>query len=137
VEVSLLESTLDFQFEVLTTHLNDGGKAPQRSAVNNAHAYLGAPYGIYKTKDGYISLAMGSIITLGSLLDCQPLAEYSDPATWFTSRDEIKAHLREHLLKESTPYWLGRLEPADYWCSDVLTWERLLEHEAFKELQMT
>ena len=31
VEVSLLESVLDFQFEVLTTHLNDGGKLPSRS----------------------------------------------------------------------------------------------------------
>jgi len=45
VEVSLLESIVDFQFEVLTTHLNDGGKAPHRSSTNNAHAYLGAPYG--------------------------------------------------------------------------------------------
>ena len=53
VEISLLESVLDFQFEVLTTYLNDGGKLPQRSAINNAHAYLGAPYGIYTTKDGY------------------------------------------------------------------------------------
>ena len=52
VEVSLLESVLDFQFEVLTTHLNDGGQPPQRSAINNAHAYLAAPYGIYATADG-------------------------------------------------------------------------------------
>src|SRR3954447_1442388 len=52
VEVSLLESILDYQFEVLTTHLNDGGQLPQRSAVNNAHAYLGAPYGLYATADG-------------------------------------------------------------------------------------
>jgi crotonobetainyl-CoA:carnitine CoA-transferase CaiB-like acyl-CoA transferase len=36
VEVSLLESTLDFQFEVLTTYLNDGGQLPKRSAFNNA-----------------------------------------------------------------------------------------------------
>jgi len=54
VEVSLLESILDFQFEVLTTHLNDGGQLPHRSAVNNAHAYLGAPYGIYATADGTV-----------------------------------------------------------------------------------
>ncbi|HEX5498631.1 MAG TPA: CaiB/BaiF CoA-transferase family protein, partial [Thermomicrobiales bacterium] len=47
-EASLLESVHDLQFEVLTTHLNDGGKSPQRSAVNNAHAYLAAPYGIYR-----------------------------------------------------------------------------------------
>src|SRR2546428_10661028 len=35
VEVSLLESVLDYQFEVLTTHLNDGGKLPERSTINN------------------------------------------------------------------------------------------------------
>ena len=33
VEVSLLESILDVQFEVLTTYLNDGGKLPDRSAA--------------------------------------------------------------------------------------------------------
>ena len=52
VQTSLLEALLDFQFEVLTTHLNDGGRPPQRSAVNGAHAYLGAPYGVYQTADG-------------------------------------------------------------------------------------
>lgn len=69
VEVSLLESVLDLQFEVLTTHLNDGGQLPQRSTINNAHAYLGAPYGIYATQDGYLALAMGSILTLADLLE--------------------------------------------------------------------
>ena len=32
VETSLLEALIDFQFEVLTTHMNDGGRAPRRSA---------------------------------------------------------------------------------------------------------
>jgi CoA:oxalate CoA-transferase len=58
VQTSLLEALLDFQFEVLTTHLNDGGRLPQRSAVNGAHAYLGAPYGVYRTADGWLALAM-------------------------------------------------------------------------------
>src|SRR5690606_18715653 len=49
VEVSLLESVLDLQFEVTTTFLNDRGREPRRSRHNNAHAYLGAPYGIYAT----------------------------------------------------------------------------------------
>ena len=49
VQVSLLESILDFQFEVITTHLADGGRLPQRSKRFNAHAYLAAPYGIYPT----------------------------------------------------------------------------------------
>ncbi len=77
VEVSLLESTLDFQFEVLTTYLNDGGQLPRRSAFNNAHAYLGAPYGIYATADGYLALAMGSVPRLAELLDLPATAKLS------------------------------------------------------------
>ena len=136
VQVSLLESILDFQFEVLTTHLNDGGKLPRRSTINNAHAYLSAPYGIYETSDGYLALAMGSIPVLGELLDCPPLLAYTDSATWFTHRDEIKGILVDHLRGGSTQHWLDILEPQDIWCADVLSWERLLQHEGFKVLDM-
>lgn len=136
VEVSLLESVLDYQFEVLTTHLNDGGKLPERSAFNNAHAYLGAPYGIYETVDGYLALAMGSVTRLGELLGCPALDAFSDPKTWFTRRDEIKRILAAHLKKQTTRHWLGILEPADIWCSDVFTWPILLKHEGFKALDM-
>jgi crotonobetainyl-CoA:carnitine CoA-transferase CaiB-like acyl-CoA transferase len=136
VEVSLLESVLDLQFEVLTTYLNDGEKLPRRSAVNNAHAYLGAPYGIYATADGYIALAMGSIVRLGELLGCPPLSAFTDPKLLFDRRDEIKSILVRHLQTQTTQYWLNILEPADIWCADVLTWPRLFQHESFKVLEM-
>ena len=42
IETSLLEALIDFQFEVLTTYLNDGGRMPARSEFRNAHAYLAA-----------------------------------------------------------------------------------------------
>lgn len=136
VEVSLLESILDLQFEVLTTYLNDGGKAPVRSSVNNAHAYLGAPYGIYATADGFLALAMGSIVQLGKLLGCAALTTYTDPAQLFDQRDEIKAILVQHLKTHTTAQWLGILEPADIWCADVFTWDRLFAHEGFQVLDM-
>ena len=134
VEVSLLESTLDLQFEVATTFLNDGGKAPIRSNVNNGHAYLGAPYGIYATTDGYLALAMGSVLKLGELLDLPALAAYADPKSWFNQRDEIKALIAEHLRVKPTQYWLNRLEPADYWCAEVLSWNQLWKTKAFQAL---
>jgi CoA:oxalate CoA-transferase len=137
IEVSLMESVLDLQFEVVTTHLNDGGKLPQRSAVNNGHAYLGAPYGIYQTGDGYLAVAMGSVTRLGELLGCQALTTCADPKTWFTKRDEIKAELARHLKTQTTAHWLAILEPADIWCADVLTWPRLMAHEGFRVLNMT
>jgi CoA:oxalate CoA-transferase len=136
VEVSLIESVLDFQFEVLTTYLNDGGQTPVRSSVNNAHAYLGAPYGIYETSDGFIAIAMGSVLRLADLIECNELTAYQDSNEWFTKRDEIKTVLANHLKTNTTKEWLHRLEPADYWCADVLNWEQLMNHEGFKVLGM-
>jgi CoA:oxalate CoA-transferase len=136
VEVSLLESILDMQFEVLTTHLNDGGKLPKRSSVNNAHAYLGAPYGIYQTKDGFIAIAMGSVVQLGTLIENEDLTQYTDSETWFEKRDEIKQILVNHLKTRTTQEWLDILEPADYWCADVFNWEKLMNHDGFKTLDM-
>jgi CoA:oxalate CoA-transferase len=134
VEVSLMESALDFQFEVLTTHLNDGGKLPERSALSGAHAYLGAPYGVYKTSDGYLALAMGSVVRLGELLSCPDLLAYADSKSLFAERDNIKRVLAGLLVTDTTDHWLSLLEPADIWCADVFTWSRLLNHEGFQVL---
>lgn len=134
VEVSLLESILDFQFEVLTTHLNDGGKIPVRAEKNSAHAYLGAPYGLYQTTDGYLAIAMGSVPRLGELLGAPELLQFTNSNEWFDRRDEIKALLAEHLKAGSTASWLAILEPADVWCAQVMTWPELLEHDGFKVL---
>ncbi len=136
VDVSMLESALDFQFEAITTYFHDGGQPTQRTASNNAHAYLGAPYGVYRTRDGYLALAMGRVPQLGELLGCEPLREYQDPATWFTERDRIKAILAHHLETDTTAHWLSILEPADIWCAEVLDWKRLLQHDGFKALGM-
>lgn len=135
VQVSMLESAVDFQFEAITTYYYDG-KLPERSAINSAHAYLGAPYGIYKTADGYLALAMGSIPQLGELLGCDALLTYQDLSSAFSLRDEIKALLAAHLTGETTGHWLAILQKADIWCADVLNWDELTRHEAFKALDM-
>jgi crotonobetainyl-CoA:carnitine CoA-transferase CaiB-like acyl-CoA transferase len=51
IEISLMESLLDFQFELLTTYYTNR-QQPQRSNVQNGHPLLSAPYGIYATADG-------------------------------------------------------------------------------------
>ena len=127
VEVNMLEAALDYQFEPLTIHLMDGS-LPERTASNNAHALLGAPYGIYATADGFLALAMGSVTQLGELLECPPLLAYPEPASWFEQRDEIKAILAEHLATRPTQAWLDVLEAADIWCAAVLDWDTLVQH---------
>lgn len=135
VQVSMLESAFDFQFETITTYFNDGGELPVRTKSNNAHAYLGAPYGIYKTNDGYLALAMGSIPVLASLLQCDELPQF--PENKFELRDDIKNILASHLQTQDTQFWLDILEPADIWCAKVLNYKQLFAEEGFKILDFT
>jgi len=136
VQVSLLESILDFQFEVITTHLADGGRLPQRSKRFNAHAYLSAPYGVYPTEDGYLALAMGNLMKTAKLIGCTSTEAYSDPSTWFTRRDEIQQLLADQLAMRPTAQWLAVLQAAGVWCSDVFDYAKLVAHEAWQVLKM-
>jgi CoA:oxalate CoA-transferase len=136
VETSLIEALLDFQFEVLTTHLNDGRRTPQRSGFRNAHAYLAAPYGVYDTANGYLALAMTHLPTLGKLLDLPALEEISDPADGFRRRDEIKHIIAKRLKEGTTEQWLEILNAADIWCAEILDWPKLCATEAFQQLAM-
>jgi crotonobetainyl-CoA:carnitine CoA-transferase CaiB-like acyl-CoA transferase len=138
VETSLLEALVDFQFEVLTTHLNDGRRLPRRSSFRSAHAYLSAPYGVYPAKDGFLAVAMTPIPKLSALLGLdKELADYAGkPATWFTARDEIKAIIAQKIATKTIDEWLSVLEPADIWCAKVLSWPEVLDHDGFKMLDM-
>ena len=136
VETSLIEGLLDFQFEVLTTHLNDGRRPPRRSAFRNAHAYLAAPYGVYDTANGYLALAMTHLPTLGKLLDLPALQKIVDQADGFRCRDEIKQTIAQRLKEHTTEHWLEILNAADIWCAEVLDWPKLCNSEAFQQLAM-
>ncbi|AFV00501.1 CaiB/BaiF CoA transferase family protein [Simiduia agarivorans] len=135
VEASLLESMVDFQFEGFTTFLNNGRQAPERSTLANAHPLLGAPYGVYKTQDDHVAIAMGSLHTLATAIDC-PAIDVSDDHA-FTQRESLKQQLQHHLLKNTTAHWLARMRAHNIWCSEVLGYTQLLNHPAFKALDIT
>ncbi|WP_281337083.1 CaiB/BaiF CoA transferase family protein [Flavobacterium eburneipallidum] len=136
VEVTLLESVLDVQFEAVTSFLNDGGQLPQRGDTKgSAHAFLSAPYGVYPTQNGYISLAMGDLLFIGTILGID-LKNYADKHLWFSQRDEIRAILAEKLLTQTADYWLDLLQKEGIWCGKVLNYAEL-DHQPFvEELQL-
>jgi CoA:oxalate CoA-transferase len=135
VQTSLLEALIDLQFELLTTHLNDGHRLPSRAEFRNANAYLAAPYGLYPTVDGYLALAMMPLEQLAATLPLPALHQYDAEAA-FRQRDEIKRLIAAELIQHTTAYWIARLRPADVWCAEVLDWPRLLESESFRLLDM-
>ncbi len=137
VEVSLLESVLDLQFEFLTTYLNDGGKLPQRGETpGSGHAYLSAPYGIYKTKDAWLALAMGDLLKIGKAIGCSSIESFHDKFSWFEKKDEIAKILSEFLLQKNTTYWIDLLNKEGIWCSEILNYNELMEHDGFKKADL-
>jgi CoA:oxalate CoA-transferase len=134
IEISLMESLLDFQFELLTTYYTSR-QQPQRSQVGNGHPLLSAPYGIYATADGHIALAMMDIHALAKAIHCKALQEFSKEQA-FANRDEIKTILADHLSSQKTNYWLVRLQQDGLWAMEVFDWEKMVHHEAYQRLQM-
>src|SRR5215831_3145403 len=76
IGISLMESLLDFQFELLTTYFASN-QQPLRSAVSNGHTLLSAPYGIFQTRDSYLALAMMDIHQLAEATGCDALKSFS------------------------------------------------------------
>ena len=136
VDTSLLESMLDLQFELLSAHLGDPSILVKRGARNTAHAFLQAPYGVYPTSDGYLSIAMTSVPELGALIGLAELEEYVDPDTWWSEQTAITRALADHLATQSTAHWLEILDAADVWCAPVLTLPELVGHDGFRALDM-
>jgi len=135
IEVNLLSSLIDFQFEVITTHLNDGGKLPNRALKGNAHAYLSAPYGIYATKDGHLAMAMEDLSYLVNALQIPEISPLIEDA--FTNRDQIMAAIGEALIRQTTQYWLSKFEPADIWCAQVQNYDQLTAHPGYHAMDLT
>ncbi len=134
VELSLMESLLDFQFELLTTYYTNG-QQPSRSDRNNGHPLLGAPYGLYATADGHIALAMMDITSLAKAISCEPLKKFAKDLV-FSSRDEIKAILAKHLAAAPSSHWLEHLHAAGLWAMEVLDWKAMRDHAGYKSLRM-
>lgn len=137
IQTSLLESMLDLQFELLSTHLNDVSVTVQRHGNHSAHAFLPAPYGTYPTSDGYLALAMNPVPKLGALLGIEHLTTLTEEQQWWDEQEEIEQLLADHLLTDTTDHWLGLLDAADVWCAPVLTLEELVAHDGFTSIEMT
>ncbi len=134
IEISMIESLIDFQFELFTTYFTNG-KQPERSKINNGHVLLGAPYGIYKTADGFIALAMMDIHVLAEAIGCCELKSISKEDV-FAQRDEIKSLLATYMVRQTTEYWIQKLHEYDLWAIEVLDWEKMTEVEAYNVLGM-
>ena len=136
IETSLLESMLDLQFELLSARLNDSSVEVNRKGNYAAHAFLSAPYGIYPTSNGYISIAMNPVDKLGAILDIPELVSLKLEQEWWDQQEAIERLLAGKFSSNTTDYWLKILDFEDIWCAPLLTLDELINHEGFRTIDM-
>lgn len=88
-----------------------------RSSAGIAQPWLSAPFGIYRTADGWLAVAMAPLDTLAELVGDAELAGL-DP---WVDRDAAKERLDAVTPARTTQAWLDVLGPAGIWSARVRT----------------
>lgn len=118
VQVNMLDAITAIQMQELSV-FTVGGKLQARSAEAHAHSYIRAPYGVFETSDGYITLAMAPLPKLGELIGEPSFAGMDDQTDGWTQRDAIFAAVRAKLKGATSAEWLERFRAADIWAGPV------------------
>lgn len=119
VEVNLLQSVLAFEMQDFFT-VHNLGRGFERPESGIAHPGNGAPFGIYPTADGWITIAMNPWPKIVQGIGDPALEAYNDPQILFDRRDEIYGVLEKHFRTRDTTDWLERLLALDIWCAPAL-----------------
>jgi crotonobetainyl-CoA:carnitine CoA-transferase CaiB-like acyl-CoA transferase len=122
IDVSLLNTAVALQCQELTAFMNMERRW-ERSEAGIGGAWLSAPFGIYRTADGHLALAMGSLAVLGELLDLPELAGYDTPERAWAERDDVYRIIARRLPERATGAWLDLLATRDVWCAPVRTFD--------------
>ncbi|HBX80272.1 MAG TPA: CoA transferase [Propionibacteriaceae bacterium] len=124
VEVDMFSVVLDTQLQELVTYLNTGS-APRRTKEASAHGSIPAPYGVYRTSDGWLALAMSPLPLLGELLDddfLRGLVRYNDG---HDHRDEVYRQIRHAFETATTAEWIRRSDELGVWAGPVYDYPML------------
>jgi crotonobetainyl-CoA:carnitine CoA-transferase CaiB-like acyl-CoA transferase len=126
IEVDLFSCTVAMQQQELTYFLGHG-ELPPRPVENLGSVWATAPFGIYKTSNGSIAIAMTPCPILAEALDLSFLEQFDTLDKMVESRGEIYAHLAAHLLGDTSEHWIEILLEHDVWCAPVQTYEQLVD----------
>lgn len=133
IEVTMVQAALDLQLEPLTYHLN--GAKLQRSEAGLGSTYHPAPYGIYRTSDGYLALSLSPVGAVRAALGIAELAAYEDARAAQEQKEDIRRILGPVFEQGSTRQWLELLQPKGIWCAEVQSYDAVFQDPAVQHLQ--
>lgn len=127
IEANLLNSVVGFHIQEITAYLHKG-KNPERSESGIPNPWLGAPYGLYNTKNGYIAIGMNSVQRLAQVIGLKKYdLEKFASNNIIESRDEIRFEFDAIFKTKTTEEWLEILLQEDIWCSQVNTFDEMVK----------
>lgn len=124
VETNLLSAALDLQIEPLSYFLN--GFVGKRSGSGVSSPYYKAPYGVFSTADGYLTLPLVALDRLADVFDDEWFRTVSEQ-TSYERREEVNERVAKHLVRRSTGEWSAVFAAEKLWCAPVNTYADIVD----------
>jgi crotonobetainyl-CoA:carnitine CoA-transferase CaiB-like acyl-CoA transferase len=121
----MLDSITTLQMQELSVY-TVGHVPQQRSAEPHAHVYIRAPYGTFKTLDGFIALAMPALDELGRIIGEESFLTMSSEVHGWTHRDELYTKTAAKLELQPSAHWLDAFSKSNIWAGPVYGYEELV-----------
>ena len=118
IKTNLLSSAIAFQMQDYFT-IQNLGQTFERPESKIGHPGNPAPFGMYQTSDGYLTIAMSPWPKLVEALGEASLMRYNDPQVLFDERDNIHAIIEAITMTKTTDEWLGIMLNLDLWVAKV------------------
>ncbi|MFZ4453071.1 CaiB/BaiF CoA transferase family protein [Salibacterium aidingense] len=128
IEVSMLDTAISMQCQEATAYLNLNQNF-EKSISGIGSPWLSAPFGVYPTMDGYMTIAMADMKKLSNIFGLPELKEYGDEMDTFYFRDTIKTAIEGKTVQKNTGDWLQILGEHDIWCGPVNSFKDVFDDE--------
>jgi crotonobetainyl-CoA:carnitine CoA-transferase CaiB-like acyl-CoA transferase len=124
VESNLLNAALDLQIEPFTYYMNKGPLWPRTDPPVGSRFHP-APYGVYRTADGWIAISLTPTAQMAVALEYPPLAAFNDPKDPMRRRDDIHRMVYERVQTRTTAEWMEAFDAHNIWYAPVNDYEQV------------
>jgi crotonobetainyl-CoA:carnitine CoA-transferase CaiB-like acyl-CoA transferase len=125
IDVSLFNTAVAIQCQEIAAFMNLPDRW-ERSEAGIGGAWLSAPFGVYRTSDGHIAIAMTSLSVLAELLELPDLAAYDEEDLAYRERDRVYRMVQSRLVEGPSDAWLSLLATRDVWSAPVQAFDELV-----------